>query len=129
MFYPFDTTPSLLARGARAVVSTIPPGGVSYQPYLWESVRGFAATRFLVGHLPVGYFDGTEFTPLPTGPVMLLLPGGLGEESYNAALRALGPGARLLRTGPPQPGSGDPIYVVYGAGDDAQWLVDRLPLP
>ena len=129
MFYSFDTTPSLLARGARAVVSTIPPGGISYQPYLWENVRDFAAAKFLLDNIPVGYFDGTRLHPPPTKPVMLLLPGGLGEERYNAALRALGPGARLLRAGPLQPGSDDPIYLVYGAGDDAQWLADRLPLP
>jgi hypothetical protein len=96
---------------------------------LWENVRDFAAAKFLLDNIPAGYFDGTRLDPPPKKPVVLLLPGGLGVARYNAALRALGPGARLLRTGPLQPGSDDPIYVVYGAGDDAQWLADRLPLP
>jgi hypothetical protein len=129
MFFPFDTTSSLLARGARAVVSTPTPGGVTYQAYLAVEVRGLPPTRLLTGDIPVGYFDGTQFTPPVAGPAILLLPGNLDDTRYDAAMKALGPDARLLRTGPPRPDSNKPIYLVYGTGPDAQWLADRLQLP
>lgn len=128
-FAAFDTTNSLLARGARAVLATTPPSGVPYQPYLAEEVRGQVVTKFLVSETTVGYLDGTRFTPPLNGRAILLLPGDLAKERYAVAVQALGPGASLLRTGPPHPDTNEPIYLVYGTGSDAQWLADRLPLP
>jgi hypothetical protein len=128
-FAPFDTTSSLLARGARAVLATHTPGGAVYQAYIAAEVRNQAVTRFLLGESAVGYFDGTRFAPPLAGPALVLLPGDLPAERYNSALRALGSDARLLRTGPPRPGSDRPIYLVYGTGPEAEWLASRLPIP
>jgi hypothetical protein len=128
-FAAFDTTSSLLARGARAVLATTPPSGVPYQAYLAAEVQGQVVTKFMVSETAVGYFDGTRFTPPVNGGAILLLPGDLAKERYDAALQAFGPGASLLRTGPPHPDTNQPIYLVYGTGPDAQWLADHLPLP
>jgi hypothetical protein len=128
-FYPFDTTMSLLGRGARAVLATAPPGGKPYQAYLPGEVREQVVTRFLVGESEVGYLEGAQLKPPSSGPAILLLPGGLPAGRYDAALAALGPDGRLLRTGPLRPGSDEPIYFVYGTGPDAQSLADRLPIP
>lgn len=128
-FAAFDTTNSLLARGARAVLATTPPSSVPYQAYLAEEVRGQVVTKFLVSETAVGYLDGTRFTPPLNGRSILLLAGDLARERYAVALQALGPGARLLRTGPAHPDTNEPTYLVYGTGPDAQWLADRLPLP
>jgi hypothetical protein len=128
-FYPFDTTSSLLARGARAVLATTPPSGMPYRAYLAGEVRGQVVTKFMLTGTAVGYLDGTQFTPPLSGPALLLLPGDLADERYDAALQALGPDASLLRTGPPHPDTSEPIYLVYGTGPDARWLADRLPLP
>jgi hypothetical protein len=129
MFNMFETTVTVLVRGARAAIATTTPSGAHYQAYLWDTNIAGKVAPFLIGDAPVGHFDGQAFAP-PAGPrALLLLAGDAPDDVRQRALRLLGPGARLLRTGALRPYTTKPIYVIYGAGPEAQWLADQLPLP
>ena len=128
MFNLFETTVTLLARGARAAATTATPSGAHYQAYLWDTNTAGKVAPFLIGDAPVGHFDGQRLSPPPGPRALLLLAGDAPPDVVARAVQALGPGARLLRTGPTRPYTSYPIYAVYGAGPEAQWLADHLPL-
>ena len=129
MFHAFETTQTLLGHGARFIANT-PASDAPYQVYLWDNVGStINIIPFLTGDAPVGSFDGTRLSPPAETGALLLLPGDIGDDLRASALRALGPSARLLRSGPAAPDSGAPFYLVYGFGPEAQSIADRLPLP
>jgi 4-amino-4-deoxy-L-arabinose transferase-like glycosyltransferase len=129
MFNMFETTVTVLVRGARTAVAATTPSGARYQAYLWDVNTAGKVAPFLIGAEPVGRFDGAALIP-PAGPrALVLLAGDAPPAIRQRVLALLGPGARLLRTGALRPYTSNPIYVIYGAGPEAQWLADQLPLP
>lgn len=132
MYHQFETARTLITRAARAVATTPAADGTRYQAYLWDELykgRPGQVTTFLADGAPIGRFDGATLSPPVQHDALLLLPGDTSADLQAAALRALGPGARRLRTGPPIPGAADPIYVIFGVGEQAQQLADQLALP
>ncbi|HWQ11393.1 MAG TPA: glycosyltransferase family 39 protein [Roseiflexaceae bacterium] len=129
MFEKFDTDETLIGRAVRQALLHPDPALPPYRIFLWGLTADKNVTAFLTSGLPIGRFDGVRLSEDPGGRALLLLPGDAGAQAEAAALDALGPGARLLRTGPPRPDILAPLYRVYGVGPEAEAQAARLPLP
>ncbi len=124
VYNEFDQTETAAGRVARMAAKANDPRLRAVQVFLDRRLIEQDTVRFLTSDLTVGVFDGARLSATVTGDALLILPPDASDEERKAALAALGSAARRL-TSPRLPDGETPLFLAYGAGNEAQRLLDE----
>lgn len=123
VYNEFDQTETAAGRVARTAATANDPRLRAVQIFLDRRLIERDTVRFLTSDLSVGVFDGIRLSEAVTGDALLILPPDASDSERAAALSALGPAARELPP-PLLPDGKTQLFLAYGVGDGAQWLLE-----